>query len=74
MRHYNTEEEWEADVCGVWEYAGASEVATQRLLILGAKWQKGEQARQPWACMWRGDKPPTTHTMSSTRRAHTPDP
>ena len=28
----------------VWTAAGASEVAVQRLLILGAKWQKGAQA------------------------------
>ena len=28
----------------VWAAAGASEVAVQRLLILGAKWQKGAQA------------------------------
>ena len=28
----------------MWTAAGASEVAVQRLLILGAKWQKGAQA------------------------------
>lgn len=35
------EEDWETEVARVWADAGASEVATQRLLILGAKWQKG---------------------------------
>jgi hypothetical protein len=29
----------------VWEAAGASEVAVQRLLIQGAKWQKGALGR-----------------------------
>ena len=35
------EEDWETEVSDVWAAAGASEVAIQRLLILGAKWQKG---------------------------------
>jgi len=35
------EEDWEQTVSQVWISAGATEVATQRLLILGAKWQKG---------------------------------
>lgn len=35
------EEDWEGEVSAVWAAAGASEVAIQRLLILGAKWQKG---------------------------------
>ena len=32
-------------VSAVWEAAGASEVAVQRLLIQGAKWQKGALGR-----------------------------
>jgi len=35
------EADWEDEVAKCWTRAGASEVATQRLLILGAKWQKG---------------------------------
>jgi len=35
------EDHWEGAVSQVWISTGATEVATQRLLILGAKWQKG---------------------------------
>lgn len=38
------EEDWEAAVASVWARAGASEVATQRLLILGAAWQKAPES------------------------------
>ena len=37
------EEDWEEAVLRVWLRHGAGEVAAQRLLILGAKWQKGPQ-------------------------------
>jgi hypothetical protein len=38
------QEDWEDAVLRVWLRHGAGEVAAQRLLILGAKWQKGAQA------------------------------
>ena len=37
------QEDWEDAVLNVWLSHGAGEVAAQRLLILGAKWQKGPQ-------------------------------
>ena len=37
------QEDWEDAVLRVWLSHGAGEVAAQRLLILGAKWQKGPQ-------------------------------
>jgi hypothetical protein len=42
LQRYAAEEDWESEVSAVWAAAGASEIAIQRLLILGAKWQKGE--------------------------------
>jgi hypothetical protein len=38
------EEDWEHDVARVWRAHGAGQVAAQRLLILGASWQKGALA------------------------------
>ena len=35
------EDDWESQVSTVWEAAGASEVMVRRMLVLGAKWQKG---------------------------------
>lgn len=49
------EEDWEDSVFEVWQQNGAGEVMTQRLLILGAKWQKtsyGELYRDPTAVQY----------------------